>query len=140
EGVPDPYAGFETRIVPENITLLPKTASQITGGNAWNERIVTVKKGENIASILKEIGATADEIAAISSALGPRGRANGLKEGQKLRILVAAADQAARFQPVRVVVLGDGTVDAVVALSDKGRYVSVDVASMNTLVSDTADD
>ena len=36
-GTPDPYAGFEARIVPENITLLPKTAAQTTGGNAWNE-------------------------------------------------------------------------------------------------------
>ena len=41
EGNIDPYAGFETRIVPENITLLPKTATQATGGNAWNERTVT---------------------------------------------------------------------------------------------------
>src|SRR5262245_3189527 len=49
----DPYAGFEARIVPENITLLPKTASQVTGGNAWNERAVTVKKSENIVSILQ---------------------------------------------------------------------------------------
>ena len=29
----DPYAGFETRVVPENVTLLPKTKDQITGGN-----------------------------------------------------------------------------------------------------------
>ena len=28
EGTPDPYAGFEARIVPENITLLPKTGSR----------------------------------------------------------------------------------------------------------------
>ncbi len=140
EGTPDPYAGFETRIVPENITLLPKTANQVTGGNAWNERMVTVKKGESIATILKEIGATPDEINAIASALGPRGRDNGLKEGQKLRILVAAADAAARLQPIRVIVMGDGTIEAVVALSDRGRYVSVDVASMNTMVSETADD
>ena len=76
--------------MPENITLLPKTGSQVTGGNGWNERSVTVKKGDNIATILKEIGATPDEIAAIASALGPRGRDNGLKEGQKLRILVAS--------------------------------------------------
>ena len=60
---------------------------QATGGNAWNERAVTVKKGENIETILKEIGAMPEEISAIASALGPRGRKNGLKEGQKLRIL-----------------------------------------------------
>jgi murein DD-endopeptidase MepM/ murein hydrolase activator NlpD len=139
DGTPDPYAGFETRIVPENITLLPKTGSQANGGNGWNERSVTVKKGDSIASILKEIGGTPDEIAAIAAALGPRGRINGLKEGQKLRILVAAT-VAARLQPIRVIVMGDSAIDAVVALSDMGKYVSVDVASMNTLVSDASDD
>ncbi|MEA2980898.1 MAG: hypothetical protein QOF09_2721 [Alphaproteobacteria bacterium] len=140
DGTPDPYAGFETRIVPENITLLPKTGSQITGGNGWNERSITVKKGDTIATILKEIGATADEISAIASALGARGRANGLKEGQKLRLLAASTSEASRQQPIRVIVMGDSAIEAVVALSDMGRYVSVDVASMNTLVSDAGDD
>ncbi|MBN8965742.1 MAG: M23 family metallopeptidase, partial [Rhizobiales bacterium] len=141
DGTPDPYAGFETRIVPENITLLAKTASQTTGGNAWNERSVTVKKGENIATIPKELGASADEISAIAAALGPRGRNNGLKEGQKLRILLATTEDAEPHQqPIRVIVLGDSTIDAVVALSDMGKYVSVDVASMNNLVSDTNSD
>jgi murein DD-endopeptidase MepM/ murein hydrolase activator NlpD len=140
DGTPDPYVGFETRIVPENITMLAKTGSQVTGGNAWNERAVTVKKGENIAVILKEIGALPDEIAAIAQALGPRGRGNGLKEGQKLRILVSTSEGSARLQPVRVMVVGDSAIEAVVALSDRGRYVTVDVASMNTLVADGAEE
>jgi len=140
DGTPDPYVGFETRIVPENITLLPKTADEVTGGNGWNERSITVKKGENISSILKDIGATPEEIATIAAALGRYGRNNGLKEGQKLRILVATDDSKTRLQPVRVIVMGDGSIDAVVALSDKGQYVSVDVSSMNTVVSDTEDD
>jgi murein DD-endopeptidase MepM/ murein hydrolase activator NlpD len=141
DGTPDPYAGFETRIVPENITLLPKTGAQATGGNGWNERSVTVKKGDSIATILKEAGATPEEIGAIASALGPRGRINGLKEGQKLRILVATTgDATPHQQPIRVIVMGDSAIDAVVALSDMGKYVSVDVASMNTLVSDASDD
>jgi len=139
DGNPDPYAGFETRIVPENITLLPKTGAQVTGGNGWSERSVTVKKGENISTALKEIGAAPDEIQQIAAALGPRGRSNGLKEGQKLRILVATT-VTSRQQPIRVIVMGDSTVDAVVALSDMGKYVSVDVASMNTLVSDQNND
>ena len=36
--------------------------------------------------------------------------------------------------------MGDSAIEAVVALSDMGKYVSVDVASMNTLVSDASDD
>ena len=47
-----------------------------------------MKKGDNIVSVLRELGATPDEIKAIASALGPRGRDGGLKEGQRLRILV----------------------------------------------------
>ena len=80
---------------PRTSRCCPRPAAQITGGNGWNERSVTVKKGETIATILKEIGATPDEIAAIAAALGPRGRSNGLKEGQKLRILVAADGRGA---------------------------------------------
>jgi murein DD-endopeptidase MepM/ murein hydrolase activator NlpD len=140
DGAADPYAGFETRIVPENITLLAKTGHQITGGNAWNERAVTVKKGENISGILKEIGALPDEIAAIAQALGPRGRNNGLKEGQRLRILVSAADGSTRMQPIRVMVMGDSAIEAVVALSDRNRYVAVDVTSMNMMASDGAEE
>jgi murein DD-endopeptidase MepM/ murein hydrolase activator NlpD len=140
DGTPDPYAGFETRIVPENITLLPKTGSHATGGNAWSERIVTVKKGENINLILKEFGALPDEIAAIAQALGTRGRINGLKEGQKLRILVAASENSARLQPIRVMVMGESAIEAVVALSDRGRYVAVDIASMNMAISDDGSD
>ena len=39
-----------------------------------------------------------------------------------------------------MIVMGDSAIDAVVALSDMGKYVSVDVASMNTLVSEASDD
>jgi hypothetical protein len=45
----DPYAGFEARVVPENITLLPKTTNQTTGGNAFNEKVIVAKKGDGVA-------------------------------------------------------------------------------------------
>jgi murein DD-endopeptidase MepM/ murein hydrolase activator NlpD len=136
----DPYAGFETRVVPENVTLLPKTKEQATGGNPSNERIHVVKKGDNVTSILREQGATPEEAKAIATTLGARGRDGGLKEGQKLRILMAPAGPGAgqRLQPYRVVIANDAAVEAVVALSDLGKYVAVDVQSMNT-VTETAD-
>ncbi len=130
--VADPYAGFETRIVPENVTLLPKTKDQITGGNPVGERVHVVKKGDTVVSVLREQGATPDEARAIAATLGPRGRDGGLKEGQKLRILMAPAGPGQRLQPCRVIVANDSTIEAVSALSDLGRYVAVDVQSMNT--------
>ncbi|WP_298110048.1 M23 family metallopeptidase [Bradyrhizobium sp.] len=130
--VADPYAGFETRIVPENVTLLPKTKDQITGGNPVGERVHVVKKGDTVVSVLREQGATPEEARAIAATLGPRGRDGGLKEGQKLRILMAPAGPGQRLQPCRVIVANDSTIEAVSALSDLGRYVAVDVQSMNT--------
>ena len=82
--IEDPYAGLAPRIVPENITFLPKTAKQATGGNNWNERTITVKKGETLDSVLTEFGATPEEIKAIVKTLGSRG--GTLKEGLKLRM------------------------------------------------------
>ena len=136
--VSDPYAGFETRVVPENVTLLPKTKDQITGGNPTGERIHAVKKGDTVVSVLREQGATFDEARAIAITLGARGREGGLKEGQKLRILMAPSGPGQRLQPYRVIVANDSAVEAVAALSDLGKYVAVDVQSMNT-VADTAD-
>jgi murein DD-endopeptidase MepM/ murein hydrolase activator NlpD len=137
-GASDPYMGFETRVVPENVTLLAKTNDQVTGGNPNGERIHVVKKGDTITSILRDQGATPDEAKAIAANLGPRGRDGGLKEGQKVRILMAPAAPGMRLQPYRVVVATDSVVEAVAALSDMGKYVAVDVQTMNT-ITDTAD-
>jgi murein DD-endopeptidase MepM/ murein hydrolase activator NlpD len=138
----DPYAGFETRIVPENVTLLPKTKDQATGGNSSGERIHLVKKGDTVTSILREQGATPEEAKSIAATLGARGRDGGLKEGQKLRILMAPAGPGQRLQPYRVIVANDSTIEAVAALSDLGKYVAVDVQSMNTVAEavDNSDD
>ena len=136
----DPYAGFEARIVPENITLLPKTTSQTTGGNAFNERVIVAKKGDSVSTILRDLGATPDDIGAIVRVLGPRGRDGGIKEGQKLRVLLAPVAGPQRLQPIRVIVASDTSIDAVVALSDTGKYVSVDVKNIDTEVADNSDD
>ena len=136
----DPYAGFEARIVPENITLLPKTANQITGGNPVSEKIVIAKKGDTVASILRELGAAADEITALTQSLGSYGRNGGIKEGQKLRVLMSPMAGEQRLQPVRVIVADDVTIVAVAALSDTGKYVAVDTKNVDTEVVENIED
>jgi murein DD-endopeptidase MepM/ murein hydrolase activator NlpD len=139
EGDTDPYVGFEARIVPENITLLPKTTSQATGGTDWSERLVVVKKGETVGSILRELGATPDRIKAIAAVLGARAREGGVKEGQKLRVLGAPAGPGYML-PLRIIIAGESAIEAAVALSDMGKYVPVDVHNVATDVADAAED
>ncbi|HET7681886.1 MAG TPA: M23 family metallopeptidase [Xanthobacteraceae bacterium] len=137
--IADPYAGFEARIVPENITFLPKTAKQTTGGNNWNERAITAKKGDTLNTVLQEVGATPEEIKAIAKALGARGSA--LKEGVKLRVLLAATAGGSRLQPIRVIIGNDNAIESIVALSDIGKYVAVDARNLgSTEVAEVADE
>jgi len=140
DGNVDPYAGFEARIIPENITLLPKTTAQTTGGNGVNEKLVLVKKGDSVVSILRDLGATGADLNAISRVLGPRSFDGGIKEGQKLRVLLAQSADGQRLQPIRVIIAGDSGIDAVIALADTGKYVAVDVKNVDTEVADNSAD
>ena len=140
DGTVDPYAGFEARIIPENVTLLPKTTTQTTGGNALNEKVIAAKKGDSVSTILRDLGAAPSDITAVVRVLGPRGADGGLKEGQKLRVLMAPVLGGQRLQPIRVIVASDSAIDAVVALSDTGKYVSVDVKNVDTEIADNSED
>ena len=139
EATPDPYAGFEARIVPENVTLLPKTADKTTGGTDSNERVIVAKKGDTVTSILKDLGAQPDTIAAIISVLASHGR-GAIEAGEKLRVLLSPTEGAPQPQPIRVIIAKDTTIQAVVALADSGKYVPVDATSVDTEVAANAED
>ena len=136
----DPYAGFEPRIVPENITMLAKTTEQTTGGNPFNEKIILAKNGDSVANLLRDLGPTNDELAAIAKALGSFGRSAALKDGEKLRVLFSPVPDSKRLQPVRVIVANDAGIEAAVALSDLGKYVQVDVRNVDTEVAESSED
>ncbi len=136
---PDPYADVEARIVPENVTLLAKTTEQATGGNPFNERVTLAKKGDSVSNILRDLGATSDDIAAITQMLGPLGKDGALKDGEKLRVLLSPVPDSKRLQPVRVIVANETAIEAAVALSDIGKYVQVDVRNVDTEVAEATE-
>jgi len=135
----DAYFGFTPRVVPENVTLLPKTTNQINGGGDWSERQIVVKKGETVGSILRELGAAPDEIRSIIGVIGPAALEGGIKEGEKLRVLMAPAGLG-HMEPLRVIIAGDSGITAAVALSDLGQYVPVDIRNIDTEAADTNED
>ena len=135
----DNYFGFAPRVVPENVTLLPKTTNQINGGGDWSERQVIVKKGETVGSILRELGAAPDEIKSIIDVIGPAALEGGIKEGEKLRVLMTPAGLG-HMAPLRVIIAGEAGITAAVALSDLGQYVPVDIRNIDTEVTDTGED
>ena len=139
-GTDDPYAGFEARIVPENITLLPKTDNKTTGGTSFNEKAVVAKKNDSVGAILHDLGASNASVIAITKQLGSWGKYQALREGDKLRILLSPVPGSKEQQPVRVIVADDNGIEAVAALSDAGQYVSVDPRNVDNEVAEAHTD
>jgi murein DD-endopeptidase MepM/ murein hydrolase activator NlpD len=135
---PSTFFGFAPRVVPENVTLLPKTSTQINGGD-WSERMVVAKRGETVGSILRELGAAPDEIKGIIAVIGPAALEGGLKDGQKLRVLMTPAGLG-HLQPLRVIIAGDSGITGAVALSDLGKYVPVDIRNIDTEATESDED
>jgi hypothetical protein len=116
--------------LPEKTTVLPKTAATVTGGNPWIERVVAIKAGDTLSMILRGLGATPEEVKAIGAVLGEA----AFREGRKLRVLLSPVSGLQRLQPVRIMLVDDQNIEAIVALSDMGRYVNVGVLGLSTNV------
>ena len=84
--------------------------------------------------MLRDLGARPDDIKAIIGVLGARGRDGGVRENHKLRVLLAPTSDPKLMHPIRVVIANDSAIEAVVAWSDLGRYVQVDIRNLETEV------
>jgi len=119
-----PFSLGNVPAVAENMNVVTKTSNETTGGNNWAERTLIVKKGDNIASLLRDIDAIPSDMRGLVASFGARGRDNGLKEGQRVRVLLAPGPDK-RAVPLRVSIFGEEGHEASVALSDNGNYVAV---------------
>ena len=109
--------------IAENMMVVQKTTVETKGGNDWTERTVVAKRGDTLASILKELGTQPEPTRALIAAFN-RGRDGALKEGLRVRILMTPAPTGG-IQPLRISIFNDTAHEGTVALSDVGRYVSV---------------
>jgi len=109
--------------IAENMMVVQKTTIETKGGNEWTEKTVVARKGDTLASVLKELGTQPEPSRALIAAFN-RGRDGALKEGLRIRILMTPAPTGG-IQPLRVSIFNDTAHEGTVALSDVGRYVSV---------------
>jgi murein DD-endopeptidase MepM/ murein hydrolase activator NlpD len=108
----------------ENMNSFGKTSAGVSGGNNWSERSMVAKKGDSLGGILRDIGTEPKALSAIVSAFGPRGKEGGLKEGQRVRLLLQPGE-GGQIQPLRVSIFSDHGHEGTVAVTDNGRYVPV---------------
>ncbi len=118
------FSTIEVRVVPENVTALPKVEPR-AGEALVEDRDVVLKRGETMETVLRANGAHPELVRTIFAALSARAR-TGLVEGQRMRLLVAPGPRPRDGrQIVRVILFGENGIEEIVAANDRGVFVSV---------------
>ncbi|MCJ2072407.1 M23 family metallopeptidase [Methylobacterium sp. J-030] len=123
----NPFKTIEVLVVPENVTKVAKTELKPNETPLVDERDLALKRGETVESTLKATGFAGDEaIRGIVAALGGKARTAALNEGQPMRVQIAPGPRPGDPRQVtRVVLYGEGGIEGIAALNDRGAFVSV---------------
>ena len=120
-----PFRSLDVRVVPENVTSVPKTVAKVAE-LSFEERVIVLRRGDTLESVLRGNGASPDDVRAMAALLSGSERLLGVTEGLQLRLLVApAARPGEARRVVRAIVVSERGIESIAAMNDRGRFVSV---------------
>jgi murein DD-endopeptidase MepM/ murein hydrolase activator NlpD len=123
-----PFSSIEVRMIPENVTLVPK-AEAAQQPTQMEERLVVVRRGESFEDVLAANNVPRDKIAGIIAALRGKRTDQMISEGRRLKLLYADFDGSGKnMQLARISVYMDDRLEAMAAISDRGDYMQVATA------------
>lgn len=118
------FSSIEVKVVPENVTDVPKANGPLPAALRTNERVVQIKKGESSEQVLRTNGASQRDarsiVAIVTERMGP------LKDTARLKLLVAPKDGNEPEKLLRVTVYEDDAIRAIAAIDDRNEFVSVE--------------
>jgi len=118
-----PFASIEVRMVPENVTVVPRAPTP-PGGASSDEKLVVMHEGESLENLLLVSGVARSNIPDLVAALGaPRGT-QPIQDGRRIKLLFADTDAPNPMKVLaRLSVYNGETPETTVALGDDGAYV-----------------
>jgi murein DD-endopeptidase MepM/ murein hydrolase activator NlpD len=126
-----PFSSIEVRMVPENVTLAPRTTPPpFEGGRAGSssERLVVIRHGEDLDDVLTVAGVGADVAASIKKALRFNRSGDPAVEGRRVKLSFAESEAGDAVMLARLGFYDGDELKASVALADDGRYLLLDNA------------
>jgi murein DD-endopeptidase MepM/ murein hydrolase activator NlpD len=120
-----PFSLIEVRMVPENVTVMPRTTPphQVT---QMDERLVVVRHGETLEDVLRTAKVPQPTIAAVVAAFAPKRGEPVVAEGRRVKLLFADFDGSGQNMSLARLSVYDGErLESVVAVTDQGSYVRV---------------
>ena len=126
-----PFSSIEVRMVPENVTLAPRTESPVVDAAhpaPPADRLVVVRRGEDIDDVLSNANVADATGKAVSAALQNLRGGSPVAEGRRVKLSFAEPDDGGPAQLVRLCVYDGDELKATLALADDGRYLMVNNA------------
>ncbi|PPQ35669.1 peptidase M23 [Rhodoblastus acidophilus] len=124
--VSSPFSSIEVRMVPENVTLAPRTTNPVGDAEstrAAKDKLVVIRRGETLDDVLTAAGVQKTTVAAVKDAFNGRRAADAVAEGRRIKLSFAETENASVPQLARLTVYDGERVQALIALSDSGRYL-----------------
>jgi murein DD-endopeptidase MepM/ murein hydrolase activator NlpD len=124
-----PFSSIEVRMIPENVTLVPKSepAQQPT---QMDERLVVVRHGESFEDVLAANKVPRDKIPNIVAAIKGKRADPPPTEGRRLKLLYADFDGSGKnMQLARISVYMEDRLESMAAINDRGDYMQVAIAA-----------
>lgn len=121
-----PFSSIEVRMVPENVTLAPRTTNPTGDGEAVagaKEKLVVVRHGEGLDDVLTNAGVQRSVISNVKDAFNARRANDAISEGRRIKLSFAETEKSDQLLLARVIVYENDTIKASVALADDGRYL-----------------
>ncbi len=122
-----PFTSIEVKMVPENVSLVPRSSSAADrGATVMDEKLAIIRKGESIDDVLRANGVARPAAASVVSALGGRLAGSVAQEGRRVKLLFADLDGSGKSLTLaRLSIYSEDRIEAMVAVTDDGRYVQV---------------
>ena len=117
------FSSIEVHVVAENVTVLPR--SDLARDREPTERLVVFRHGDNLDDVLRNNGASREQIRSIDAAFAPRRGEQPVAEGRRIRLMFSRLDDGRARQIARISVYADETLETTIALADTGDYVKV---------------
>jgi murein DD-endopeptidase MepM/ murein hydrolase activator NlpD len=123
--VDDPFNSIEVRVIPENVSTLPKMQGRSPEAR-FEELNLVIGANQSLAELLLEQGSVPAQVADVVTALGGDAGLAALPLGLSARVLVAPGARTGDPRRImRVVLYGENGVEAIAAVDDAENMVAV---------------
>lgn len=119
-----PFSAIEVRMVPENITVAPRTTTpnpEDAGAAPENERLITAHKGDTLDDILSDAGLGAETIRQARAAYRSA-RGDFLSEGRRVKLSFTETEKDGEKLLARIGFYDGDDLKASAVLADDGHY------------------